>query len=133
MVFRDYYLHDVARLLELPPRAIDFLKEIIELGDDVINLNSDAKVSICEKMGLYKSYKENYFPNTSLVDQFIQILSKKGAITKVDRAKYVLNPIFLNLSEPITLELTYSAHSGREMKLTSPNNGSTNSEGSTGN
>lgn len=127
---RDEYLHDVARLLELPPRAIDFLEQFMLLGENgLITLDAPAKVHLCEQMNLFSEYKGSRFPNTNLVNQFIQILSKKGAIVKEKRSTYRLSPLFRDLSEPITLTITYSA-SGREMKLNIPPYGAVNHNGS---
>lgn len=118
---RDEYLHDVARILEIPPRAIDFLKEFLLLGEDEIVLDAESKVALCEKMQLFQDYKGSKFPNVNLVNQFIQILSKRGAIVKEKRATYRPSPLFKDLTEPITLTITYS-QSGREMKLNTPHN-----------
>lgn len=119
---RDEYLHDVARLMELPPRALDFLKEFLLMGEEEVVLDQEAKVRLCEKMELFQDYKGSKFPNVNLVNQFIQILSKRGAIVKEKRATYRVSEIFRNLSEPIELVISYSS-SGREMKLIAPNNG----------
>lgn len=116
---RDEYLHDVALLIGLPPRAIEFLRQILLIGEDSVVLDPAAKILLCEKMGLFQEYQGNSFPNVPLVQQFIQILSKKGAIVKEKRSTYRISPLFRNLSEPIELVITYST-SGREMKINTP-------------
>jgi|GEM_PF-5922191 len=117
------YLHDVAKLIDLPPRALDFLREILLISEEVVTLNKEQKERICERMGLFSEYKGSRFPNLNLVNQFIQILAKKGAIVKEKTATYRVSELFRNLGPELTLTITYSP-SGRTMQLTSPKYGS---------
>jgi hypothetical protein len=114
----DLYYEDLARLLELSPRELDVIKALVAIAEDrKVLLNPTVKKSLCEKLGFIRIEGEYKYPSVNVIDQFCQLLRKKGMLERVDKGVFLINDLMF-YEEGMGLSITYTF--GRKIELITP-------------
>lgn len=99
-LFVKKYFLDISKLFGLTLQIremLDILCTQMQMGNNEVYITMGDKINICHLVGIYK--KGTNEPSIATINNYIQVLIKRGILSRISTSKYLIDPLIFGRGE----------------------------------